>query len=72
MAQQSDDQTEIFYLEKDLRHDGTSVETPDAIRFTDGINKFWLPRSRVKVEHIRGNEYEVEVPLWLALKEGMI
>ncbi len=72
MAQWSDDQSEVFYLEKELRHDGTEVETPDATFFTDGVNKFWLPHSQIKVEHVKGNEYEVEVPLWLALKKGMI
>ena len=73
MAPRSDDQEEVFYLEQVLGPDDTAVVTDDAILFTDGVNKFWLPRSQIiEMEHLTGNEYEVTVPLWLALKKEMI
>lgn len=72
MVKRSDDQQEVFYLEARSRHDGTEVTTDDAVLMTDGVNEFWLPKSQIEMEHLKEHDYEVTVPLWLALKKGMI
>lgn len=58
--------SEEFYLE--LRHNGEN-----AYLFTDGVEEFWLPKSCIiEMEKVKGNDYKVEIPYWLALKKGMI
>lgn len=60
------DRTEVFYGE--LRD-----ETDKGYLVFDGINEIWIPRSQIKrLRKVRDNDFEIEVPLWLAEKEGII
>ncbi len=46
-----------------------------AILFTDGTNKFWLPRAVVKLEPDcagEGDDVNVIMPEWLAHDRGLI
>ncbi len=48
-------------------------KTPDAILFTDGDEKMWIPRSQIiSMTRIEKRDYEVEVTEWFAYEKDMI
>jgi hypothetical protein len=48
-------------------------ETEAAYLFSDGVDEFWIPKSQVsEINHIKGNDYEVTIPVWLAADKGII
>ena len=47
-------------------------ETNGAWLVFDGINEVWIPKSQAKIRQIRGFDYEIAVPGWLAKKKGII
>lgn len=58
--------TETFYAE-------LKYETENAYLFTDGIDKFWIPKSQVLEMEDKGNgNYEVTIPYWLAKEKEII
>lgn len=51
----------------------TLRETEKAYLFTDGDNEAWMPKSQIDVLISRGGKPTlVELPEWLAKKEGFI
>lgn len=57
-----------------LEHE-TKPGVPDegAYLVADGRNKVWLPKSQViSARHINGDDWEFEIPEWLAKQEGII
>jgi hypothetical protein len=54
-----------FYLE-------AIGESPLAVWFTDGENRFWLPKSQIEAKNIKGRDFQVFVPVWLAKEKGLI
>ena len=47
-------------------------ETENAYLFSDGVSEFWLPKSQIETTHIKGRDYEIEMPEWLAIQKGII
>ena len=48
-------------------------ETEKAMLFTDGENDFWLPKSQIMNQtEIAENEYELDIPEWLAIEKGLV
>jgi len=48
-------------------------ETDDAYLVNDGIEDIWIPKSQVESARlISGEDWEFEIPLWLAEKEGIV
>ncbi len=47
-------------------------ETDGAVLCSDGVSSFWLPRSQVGLRHVKGNDYAVDMPEWLAIKKGVV
>jgi len=43
-----------------------------AVLVSDGINKFWLPKSEIKIEHRKDGHAEITLPEWLAIKKEII
>ena len=57
---------ETFYAEMKYESDG-------AYLFTDGIDKFWIPKSQIVEMESKGNgNYEVTIPHWLAVEKGIV
>jgi len=57
------------YAEKDVT---TIHETHDAVRFFDGDNKFWAPKSCMKDWPDVGETGTALVELWFAEQEGLV
>lgn len=47
-------------------------ETAKAVKFTDGGEPQWLPRSKIKIEDGRNGTVSVFMPEWLAKKAGYV
>lgn len=48
-------------------------ETDLAYLFSDGINKFWLPKSQViEIDQVGTMTYKIIIPEWLAIKKEII
>jgi len=48
-------------------------ETDEAYLVSDGDNDIWLPKSQVQSARlISGDDWEFEIPLWLAENEGIV
>lgn len=49
-------------------------ETLEAVRFFDGLERFWVPRALVvELERLRdGRNCRVRVPQWYARKSGIV
>ncbi len=55
-----------FYLE-------LKYETSEAYLFSDGIDKFWIPKTQImELEHVKENDYQVTLPEWVAKSKEMI
>jgi len=57
-------QVEAYF---ELKH-----EIPDAILVTDGFNDVWLPKSQIKMQHVKDNDFKIKMPHWLAYQKGII
>jgi len=48
-------------------------ETAKAYLVFDGAEEIWIAKSQVKsLRKVRGDDYEIEIPLWLAKQKGII
>lgn len=61
-----------FYAE--LKHETHKEDKQaGAYLFFDGVNDIWIPKSlTISVEHIKDNNYSIEIPEWVALDKGII
>jgi len=47
--------------------------TPKAYLLSDGADEFWLPKSQILSERcIKGDNWEFEIPEWLAITKGIV
>ena len=66
-----EDEMHEFYLE--VKHETfEGIIDEGALLCTDGVNEFWLPKSIIEWEHIKDNDYKIEVPEWKAIEEGLM
>ena len=47
-------------------------ETDDGIFVTDGRVKAWLPKSRIEYDDSKDKAVDIELPVWLAEKAGLV
>jgi len=48
-------------------------ETPSAILINEGDNDIWIPKSQISnIEEGKGDYITIEIPEWLANKNGLI
>jgi hypothetical protein len=48
-------------------------ETEKAVRVDDGVNQFWLPKSKIKKRDVIGHGFEIMfLPQWLARDKKVI
>ena len=43
-----------------------------AILASDGVSEFWLPKSQITMTHKNDDDYEIEMPEWLAIEKGVV
>ena len=49
------------------------METMAALLLSDGTDEFWIPKSQiVEMRKIKGQDWEFEIPHWLAREKGVI
>jgi hypothetical protein len=47
-------------------------ETDRAILVTDSRNEAWLPKSQIEYDGSKDTAVEIELPVWLAEKAGLV
>lgn len=61
-----DERTVTFYAE-------VKFETDFAYLLNDGENDFWIPKSQViEKVHVSDDDYEFEIPEWLAIEKEVV